>query len=50
MKKSVGILLALATVATASKAEWRNNSGQGQLQKRIEALEAAVNTLMGVTQ
>jgi len=32
MKKSVGILLALATVATASKAEWRNNSGQGQLQ------------------
>jgi len=30
-----------------AKQDWRNNSGQGQLQKRIAALEAAVNTLMG---
>ena len=31
-----------------AKQDWRNNSGQGQLQKRIAALEAAVNTLMGI--
>ena len=30
----------------AAKTDWQNNKGQGQLQKRIEALETALNELM----
>ena len=32
----------------AAKKHWRNNSGQGQLQKRVETLEAIVNELLGI--
>jgi len=30
-----------------AKRDWRNNSGKGQIRKRVEALEAAVNRMMG---
>jgi len=33
----------------AARQAWRNNAGHGQLQARIEALEAAVGALIGVT-
>ena len=31
----------------AAKTDWKNSAGQGQLQKRIEALEAIVSELLG---